>query len=84
MAAMAKKTQSPPKSYEDAVDELERIIAEIERGEIGLEDVLARYERGQFLIQFCQQTLGQAEKQIELISKGPENTLQTTPMPEQA
>jgi exodeoxyribonuclease VII small subunit len=79
---MAKKTQTPPKSYEEAIQELEQIVTEIERGEIGLEDVLTRYERGHFLIQFCQQTLGQAEKQIELISKAPEGELKTAPLPQ--
>ena len=80
---MAKKSQTPPKSYEEAVQELQQIIAEIERGEIGLEDVLARYERGHFLLQFCQQTLSAAEKQIELITKSPGGAIATTPLPEQ-
>ncbi len=80
---MAKKTQTPPKNYEEAVAELQQIIAEIERGEIGLEDVLSRYERGHFLLQFCQQTLAAAEKQIELITKAPDGTLKTAPLPEQ-
>ncbi|MFI5379095.1 MAG: exodeoxyribonuclease VII small subunit [Tepidisphaerales bacterium] len=80
---MAKKTQTPPKSYEEAVQELQQIIAEIERGEIGLEDVLSRYERGHFLLQFCQQTLTAGEKQIELIAKSPDGALKTEPLPEQ-
>ena len=80
---MAKKMQTPPKNYEEAVQELQQIIAEIERGEIGLEDVLSRYERGHFLLQFCQQTLAAAEKQIELITKSPDGALKTAPLPEQ-
>ena len=50
---------------------------------IGLEDVLSRYERGHFLLQFCQQTLAAAEKQIELITKSPDGALKTAPLPEQ-
>jgi exonuclease VII small subunit len=34
---MAKKTQTPPKSFEEALAELEQIHAEIEAGELGLE-----------------------------------------------
>ncbi len=75
---MARKNQPPPKNYEEAVQELQQIIAEIERGEIGLEDTLARYERGHFLLQFCQQTLSAAEKQIELITRAPGGELATT------
>jgi exodeoxyribonuclease VII small subunit len=80
MSPMARKTQNSPKNYEEAMAELEAIVAEIERGQIGLEDVLVRYERGVYLIQYCQQTLSQAEKQIELVSKGPDGSLQATPL----
>ncbi|MGA2231953.1 MAG: exodeoxyribonuclease VII small subunit [Tepidisphaeraceae bacterium] len=66
---MAKKNQTPPKSFEDALAELERLLAEIEGGEIGLEESLLKYERGNFLIQHCRQILGAAEKQIEMLNK---------------
>jgi exodeoxyribonuclease VII small subunit len=69
---MAKKTQPPPKSFEDALSELEQILADIEAGEIGLEQTLARYERGSFLIQHCRTVLAAAEKQIEEINKSPD------------
>jgi len=80
---MAKKNLTPPKDFEDALRELEQILGEIERGEVGLEESLIKYERGNFLIQHCQGILNSAEKQIELISKGPDGTLKATPMPEQ-
>jgi exodeoxyribonuclease VII small subunit len=79
---MAKKTQTPPKNFEEALKELEQILAEIERGEVGLEDSLVKYERGSFLINYCQGVLNTAEKQIELIGKGEGNTLKTTPLAE--
>lgn len=77
---MAKKTQSPPKNFEDAQSELERIVSEIEQGQIGLEESLIKYERGMFLIQYCQTVLKKAEQQIELLSKGPEGELQSAPL----
>src|SRR6267378_2158570 len=46
---MGKKNQTPPKTFEDALQELEQILAEIETGQTGLEDSLAQYERGTFL-----------------------------------
>lgn len=82
MGRMAKKTQTPPKNFEEALKELEQILAEIERGEVGLEDSLVKYERGSFLINYCQGVLNTAEKQIELIGKGEGNTLKTSPMTE--
>ena len=81
---MAKRTQTPPKSFEDALHELEQILAEIEGGELGLEESLVKYERGNFLIHHCRGVLGQAEKQIELLSKSADGGLVATPMPERA
>jgi exodeoxyribonuclease VII small subunit len=72
-------TQSPPKTFEAAVEELEQILGHIESGELGLEETLVKYERGNFLIQHCREVLNAAEKQIEVISKGPEGAPTTGP-----
>ena len=78
---MAKKPQNtPPKSFEDAVDELEKILADIEAGQLGLDETLLRYERGNFLIEHCRQVLSAAEKQIELISKSADGSIQSQPL----
>jgi exodeoxyribonuclease VII small subunit len=83
-SAMAKKTQSPPKNFEDALHELERIVSDIEGGQVGLEESLIRYERGTFLIQHCRGILGAAEKQIELLSKTPDGGLESALLEEEA
>ncbi len=75
-----KKNQTPPKSFEDALAELERILADIEGGTVPLEQSLMMYERGQFLIQHCRTVLSRAEKQIEVLSKGEGGELAATPM----
>jgi exodeoxyribonuclease VII small subunit len=77
----AKKNQTPPKNFEDALAELERILGEIEGGEVPLEESLVKYERGQFLIQHCRGVLSAAEKQIEMLSKsqGPDEALAAQP-----
>ena len=77
---MAKKNQTPPRTFEEALSELDTILKEIEGGSVGLEQSLAKYERGTFLIQHCRGVLGAAEKQIELLSKDPSGGIQTTPM----
>jgi exodeoxyribonuclease VII small subunit len=76
----ARKTQPAPKSFEAALAELEQILADIEAGEVPLEESLVKYERGQFLIQHCRAVLGQAEKQIEQLGKGEGDELRATPM----
>jgi exodeoxyribonuclease VII small subunit len=78
---MAKKPQTPPRSFEEALRELEQILAQIEGGELGLEESLVKYERGNFLIQYCRGVLGQAEKQIELLGKAPDGGLSSTLRP---
>ena len=66
---MAKKQQqTAPKTFEEALRELEQILQEIEAGSLGLEESLGKYERGNFLVQHCRGVLNAAEKQIELIS----------------
>ena len=77
---MAKKTQIPPKNFEDALKELELILGEIEGGAVGLEESLSKYERGNYLIQHCRSVLGAAEKQIELLSKGADGELKSEPI----
>ena len=77
---MAKKNQSPPKTFEEALRELDQILADIESGEVGLEENLVKYERGSFLIQHCRTVLRQAEQQIELLSKTPDGGIESTPL----
>ncbi|MGH7214696.1 MAG: exodeoxyribonuclease VII small subunit [Tepidisphaeraceae bacterium] len=76
---MSKKNHQQPKNYEDAEHELNQILSEIEGGEISLEDSLVKYERGMFLLQYCRSVLDRAEKQIELLSKTPDGSLQAQP-----
>jgi exodeoxyribonuclease VII small subunit len=76
-----KAQQAPPKSFEDALTELEQILAEIEGGQVPLEESLVKYERGNFLIQHCRGVLSAAEQQIELLSKSAgDGSLQARPL----
>ncbi|HEY7091061.1 MAG TPA: exodeoxyribonuclease VII small subunit [Tepidisphaeraceae bacterium] len=73
---MAKKAQQvAPRTFEEALAELEKILADIESGKVGLEESLAKYERGNFLIQHCRGVLEKAEKQIEVLSKSSDGNL---------
>lgn len=80
---MSKKPQPVPKNFEDALRELEQILSEIEGGEVGLEESLVKYERGNFLIQHCRGILGGAEKQIELLSKAADGEIKSEPLDEE-
>jgi exodeoxyribonuclease VII small subunit len=81
---MAKKNQVAPKTFEEALQELEQILGEMEGGSVGLEDSIVKYERGSFLIRHCRTVLSAAEKQIELLTKAPDGSIASEPMPEPA
>lgn len=55
-------------SYEEAMAELETIVARLERGEVALDQSIALYERGQLLKQRCSALLRDAEARIEKIT----------------
>lgn len=55
-------------SFEVSLGELEKIVAELESGKLGLSDALARYEEGVRHLKGCQRLLEAAERKIELLS----------------
>lgn len=55
-------------TFEQAIQELESIIARVEQGKIGLAESLAEYQRGAALLKRCRGILEVAEQQIEKLS----------------
>ena len=56
--------------FEQAMKQLEEIVARLEKGDISLEDSIAAYERGELLKKRCEDLLKQAEARIEKIRLG--------------
>jgi exodeoxyribonuclease VII small subunit len=56
--------------FELAMKQLEEIVAKLEKGDIGLEDSIAAYEKGELLKARCEELLKQAEVRIEKIRLG--------------
>ena len=54
-------------TFEAAMAELERIVDQLERGEVPLEDSIAIYERGEALKGRCEALLKAAEERVEKI-----------------
>jgi exodeoxyribonuclease VII small subunit len=61
-------SDAPEPSFEEAVAQLEQIVRELEGGETGLEQSLARYEEGIALLKRCFGQLRQAEQKILLLT----------------
>lgn len=60
------KPKSPEKmSYEQAFEELETIVQQLEGGELPLEKALSLFERGQSLALRCSTLLEQAELKLK-------------------
>lgn len=61
------KSARPAKNFEDAIAQLERIVAAMEAGDLPLEDALNHYQNGIGLLRYCQDTLTNAEARIEAL-----------------
>jgi len=57
-------------SFEQALAELEGIVARMETGELSLEQSLAAYKRGAALLQYCQSALKDAQQQVKILESG--------------
>ena len=57
----------PVKSFESSLDELEKIVSKLERGDLPLETSLELFEQGIKLSRECQERLNQAERRIEVL-----------------
>ncbi|MDA0216708.1 MAG: exodeoxyribonuclease VII small subunit [Actinobacteria bacterium] len=57
-------------SFEKARDELSEVVSALESGELGLEDSLKLWERGEVLVKICQEWLDGAKSKIEKAKNG--------------
>ncbi len=70
---MAKREQTKgaaaPTNFEAQLASLERIVRELERGDLPLEQSLELFEQGVKLSRECQERLNEAERRIEVLLK---------------
>ena len=59
--------KAPPKTFESALEELERLVADLEGGKLPLADSLAAYKRGAELLKYAQGELAQVEQQVKVL-----------------
>lgn len=64
------------KKFEGALQELEKVVEQLESGDLSLEDSLAAFEDGVRLVKYCNQKLTEVERRIELLVKNKEGKLQ--------
>jgi exodeoxyribonuclease VII small subunit len=66
--------------FEDALQRLERIVDQLEGGNLGLEDSLKVFEEGVSLARRCARYLDEAEKRIEVLTRDESGMLKTEPL----
>ena len=77
--ARKKKTGEKQSSFEELMERLEDIAGELESGELGLEKAIARYEEGVKCYQQCHKILSDAEKKVEILTRGETGELEAVP-----
>ena len=77
---MAQKSKSQdakgPTTFEEALERLERLVEEIESGQVPLEQSVEKYTEGTRLVKQCRTILDAAEKRIQLLAKNDAGALE--------
>ena len=69
-AAKAALAAAQPESYEAGLRELERLLADMESGQLPLDRLLENYQRGADLLKFCRSRLEAVEVQVKVLEDG--------------
>lgn len=64
---MKKTTEARGKTFETQLGALEKVVRDLERGDLPLEESLKLFEEGVRLSRECQERLNQAERRIEVL-----------------
>jgi exodeoxyribonuclease VII small subunit len=68
-----------PKTFEQSMKQLERIVQELEDGELPLEKAIKKFEEGIKLTQFCSAKLDETEKKVSVLIKNAEGEVANRP-----
>ena len=60
-------TAAAPVNYESALEELEKLVMQLEGGQMPLDQLLTGYQRGAQLLKFCRDKLEAVEHQIKVL-----------------
>lgn len=75
---MARKKEK----FEEALQKLEAIVAQMEEGDLSLEETLKAFEEGVRLAKFCTTKLDEAERKVEKLIRDQAGKVQPIPFSE--
>ena len=70
--------------FEDALKKLEKIVGDLENGNISLDEALEKYEEGIRLSKVCAKKLEAAKKKVEILLKAEDGSLELKPFDEKS
>lgn len=76
---MARRKGSREPGFEEAIARLERIVKELEDGDRPLDDSLRLFEEGIRLTRMCAARLDEAQRRIDLLTRGEQGDLKVVP-----
>lgn len=63
-------------TFEQAIEDLEKIVADLEAGEMPLDKSVENFKKGMELSNYCSKLLDEAEKTISILVKQRDGTMQ--------
>jgi len=79
----SKSTATENVSFEKSLERLEKIVADMESGELDLDSMIKQFEEGQKLIKLCQTRLVEVERRVEKLVKDADGNVGTLPFAEE-
>ncbi len=67
-------------TFEEAIDDLEKIVEELEKGDQTLDDSVEKFKKGMELSKFCSNMLDEAEKSITILLKDKDGNIEEEKM----
>jgi exodeoxyribonuclease VII small subunit len=68
-------------TFEESLKQLEGIVAQLERGDLPLEDSIKMFEEGMRLSAQCKQELDSAESKVQILLKQRDGSFKAEPFP---
>jgi exodeoxyribonuclease VII small subunit len=68
------------KTFEQSMKQLERIVQELEDGDLPLEKAIKKFEEGIKLTKLCSEKLDETEKKISILLKNSEGQMAEKPL----
>lgn len=65
--------------FEEGLARLEKIVEDLEAGDLALDESIARYEEGVKALKKCYEILRDAERRVEILQKGNDGTPKVAP-----